>query len=169
MVDYYGNEPHDKQLIESLTDPNITKKAYVEVIAIIDKKVDEIWRYILDISKRKLDWYAFQNDVSYGHGNGSSGGEFNPETDSEFIEFIGEFSHSSNEFYEYNYGFPTRFLWEDYQKEVKQHLLDIVVKSEQVKVVKPQKNSGLLLRKAKLKEKLASFLTPEELKMVKIK
>jgi 3-methyladenine DNA glycosylase AlkD len=62
-----------KKLVDSLSDENITKKAYDKALSQISDRVNEIWRYICKVSKRKLEWYAFSNDVEYGDGDGSSG------------------------------------------------------------------------------------------------
>ena len=158
-----------KKLVESLSDPDIKKKDYDAAVAKIDTKVDEVWKYICKVSNRKLDWWAFQNDVSYGRGDGSSGGNFDPATDSEFIEIEGDNSHASNEFYEYNDGFPTRFLWEDYQTEVKNHLVECRIKLAAKKTQVANKIEAKKARKLALWQSIQQKLTSEELKIIQLK
>lgn len=151
-----------KELVQKLYDPNITKREFDQIVAAINKKVNEIWHFIIDESSRKMTWWAFSNDVSYGHGNGSSGGSFDPEVDQSFINIEGEASWHDSELYEYNDGFPTNFLWIDYQKEVKKHLKNIT-KATVVKETEKKKKLGNF---KKLVKSIKSKLTKEELQLV---
>ncbi len=158
-----------KELVEKLKTDDITKKEYNEVVAAIGNKVDEIWRLIIRASGRKLDWYAFQNDVSYGRGNGSSGGEFDPETDMKEIMLKGEFTDVKDglyDHYDYHYSFPTEFLWlENYKEIVFKHLEECKTKSEN----KKNKQKKVKEDKGRLVNSIKSKLTPEELKVVQFK
>jgi hypothetical protein len=154
-----------KELIEKLSDENISKKEYDSIIAAIGDKVDEIWRFIIATSGRKLYWWAFSNDVSLGHGNGSTGGEFDPATDKDFIDIEGENKWLDNEFYEYNEGFPTRFLWEDYRTEVTNHVEDTIKKKKEDAIKKNNETHA----KKELVESIKKKLTPEELEIIHFK
>lgn len=158
-------------MVDSLSSDSITKKEYESIIGLIATRVDEIWKYILEASKRRLDWYAFQNDVYDGHGNGSSGGAFDPVADAEYIEFTGEFGRIyENDYYPYNEGFPTRFLWEvNYQDEVEFTIKDAEFKNDSKKDDKKQKRLALKAKREELSKSIKSKLTKEELKCVTFK
>lgn len=148
-----------KELVDKLSTDDITKKEYNEIVAAIGDKVHDIWTFICEVSGRNIDWYAFQNDVSYGRGNGSSGGSFDPDTDKETIDLQGEFDHCDYDGYEYNEGFPTSFLWTDYKPIVEKHYKDAKAKHAKKKVAKRKKHDELV---SSIKKKL----TVEELKIV---
>lgn len=161
-----------KELVEKLSSDGVSVKEYRQIIAAIGEKVDEIWRYILEKSGRKLEWWAFRNDVSYGRGNGSSGGEFDPEEDKEFIEIIGNYSDSkfpsgTNTPYQYDEGFPTELLWDENWKEtVRKNIQD---SKDALEKFKQQKKEKAALRKQKDAEMTATIkakLTPEEVKFL---
>lgn len=162
MIDY-------QELVKSLSDENITKRAHDAALEQISQKVNEIWRHICKVSKRKLDWWAFSNDVSLGRGNGSTGGNFDPENDAEFIEITGENSFHKSDFYEYNGGFPTSFLWEDYETIVAQHLKDVEKKEKEKKQKEVKKTMDKKAVVETLKSKLKSILTKEEFKLISFK
>jgi hypothetical protein len=113
-----------------------------------------------------MDWWAFSNDVSYGDGNGSSGGSFDPEADQSFINIEGEYTWHNSTLYEYNEGFPTNFLWTDYQKEVKKHLKDVIAKEKQNRQKKQEEKKKKLANFNKLIKSIKSKLTQEELRLV---
>lgn len=154
-----------QELVQKLSDENISKKEYDKIVAAIGDKVNDIWRFIINASGRKLDWWAFSNDVSYGHGNGSSGGTFDPQNDAEFIDIGGENSYSESDDYLYNDGFPTRFLWEDYKQEVVKHVEDC----KKLKKAAAEKRKEAAAQKKALVESIKKKLTKEELKLVSFK
>ena len=156
-----------QDLVEKLTSDEITKKEYDEIIALIAERVNEIWRFICEVSNRKLDWWAFQNDLSLGNGNGSTGGEFDPENDADEITIEGLNKYWHNPYYAYNEGFPTRFLWEDYRTEVTQHVASCKERVEADKVKKIKIDKKAKEEKDRLVKSIQAKLTPEELKIVK--
>ena len=161
-----------KEQVKNLSSDNITKKEYDKTIDLISDRVDYIWRQIIKISRRELSWYAFQNDVELGSGNGSTGGFFNPETDSEFIEFTGKFSYLENPYYEYNDGFPTSFLWTDdesWTTEVIQNLNEMKAKLKTDKSDLKREAKEKLLVKEKIIESIKAKLSKEELKYIEFK
>jgi len=107
-----------KEMVDSLSSDDITKKEYDRISDLISDRVDEIWRFICKTFKKKLYWWAFRNDVELGRGDGSTGGEFDPSADKKFIEIIGEASCSQNPFCPFEEGFPTEYLWNDYKELV---------------------------------------------------
>ena len=152
----------EKALVDSLYNENISHKEYKRNVAKINEAVNEIWRWIIEESGRIMEWWAFQNDVSYGHGNGSSGGEFDPLEDKEWIEIQGEYTLCKIPGYLYNSGFPTSFLWEDYKSIVTKHLEEIAEKSKSVSESRKK-------RTAELKRSVRRKLTKEELSIIYFK
>jgi hypothetical protein len=100
-----------KELLDKLNNTDISKREYDGIISAIDGRVEFVWTELLKISNRKLKWYAFDNDIELGDGDGSTGGQFDPIQYKEWISIIGEFSGKSDDYYKYDDGFPTRFLW----------------------------------------------------------
>src|SRR6185437_5159936 len=121
-------------------------------------------------SDRNLDWYAFRNDVSYGHGNGSSGGEFDPIEDKEWIEMQGDFDECDVPGYLYNDGFPTFFLWDGngtaYKKVVRDHLKEIKKKDKEAKKKAVEEKKQKMIRQHELKQSILKKLTPEEASII---
>ena len=159
-----------KELVESLSSDDITRKEYNRILELISERVNEIWRFICAESKRKLEWWAFRNDRSLGHGNGSTGGEFDPDEDMDFIEIIGENSTSRNNFYSMNEGFITELLWdEDYKTTVR----EIIARDNQAekddKEKKKNKNTEKKQKKEEIIASIQAKLTPEELKFITFK
>ncbi len=173
-----------KSLVESLSDPDIKKSDYDQAIKLIHKRVNEIWRYICKASERTLGWWAFENDVELGRGQGSTGGYFDPRTDIPFITLKGQFhlfyttigneETSENSYYPYQEGFPTELLWdENYQATVDgviKYAIDELTKERLAKLEKNkekrqrkqenEKNKEILLNN--INEKTQSVLTTEE-------
>lgn len=174
-----------KILIESLSNTNISKMDYEDITKEINFYCDRIWRYICKASNRSLEWWAFQNDVSLGNGNGSTGGHFNIETDSEFIEIDGGYGQfvseitipnvgpkqetiveelCNNPHYDYHSGFPTALLWdENWQETVDKHISNSIQKLTAARIAKYAKNEQKkVAKKVKVKshkERLESILT----------
>lgn len=158
-----------KQLVESLSDHDISKRLYDAAVEKINNQVNVIWRFICKTANRKLDWWAFSNDVSYGHGDGSSGGNFDPDNDDKFIEIIGDNSKFNAPHYEYNDGFPTELLWTDNWMEV------VEAHTKRAKIFKSDedniKNRSAHRKEAisNLKDKLSSILSKEEMNLISFK
>ncbi len=161
--------PVSKELVAKLNDENITRKEYRQIIEQIGNEVNEIWRWICKESRRGLDWWAFRNDVSYGHGNGSSGGEFDPQEDVEWIEIGGEADYCDLPGYLYNDGFPTSFLWEDYKPIVKAHLAEIKKKHKEAEAIRKKNEKLLKTNYTKMVASIKGKLTKEELSIIKFK
>jgi hypothetical protein len=98
-----------QERVLALNNPDITKRDYDAIINDIGNRVHYIWTILMKLPGRRLGWYAFQNDVDLGRGNGSTGGCFNPKTDSEFIELVGEYSRRDIDG-DFQNGFPTRLV-----------------------------------------------------------
>lgn len=170
MIDY-------KSLVESLSNGQITKKEYDDAIEKISQRTNKIWRFICKVSERKLDWWAFSNDVSLGRGNGSTGGYFDPETDSEYIELtgdcgnfltdVGDFETYDNPHYLYHTGFPTELLWDNnWKTTIESHVKNSITKAKEERAAKLLKNKEKKARK-KEKEKNQSQMLIQILDKVK--
>lgn len=157
--------PQDRVL--KLNDPNVTKREYDAIIEEIGDRVDYIWKTLLKSSRRKLRWYAFQNDVYDDGGNGSDGGCFDPETDGEFIELSGDYASREVDG-DFATGFPTRFLWTD-DDVWKQEVLNHIDQNKKLKESEKQKVELAKIEHKKIIESIKSKLTKEELKYVSFK
>lgn len=160
-----------KELVDKLASDEITKKEYEKIIAVINDKVGDIWCYICEVSNRQLDWWTFDNDVSYGHGGGFSGGEFDPVEYKEWIEITGEYELLyKNKYYPYNNGFPTELLWNtDWKETVEENIKESFHKHSESKLSLKIKREETKIKNKKLIESIRQKLTKEELKLIKIK
>ena len=159
-----------KELVDKLSDPDISKREYDNIIGIIEERVFDIWETLLRISKRKCEWYAFGNDVELERGNGSTGGEFDPIEYKEWIEMTGEYDREYNGYYDYDDGFPTRFLWTDgdiWQKEVLKNIEDGITKANLKKDNDNKKREEKKIKQKQMEEVIRNKLTKGELKYIK--
>jgi hypothetical protein len=146
-----------QEMVLSLSSDEITKKKYDQIQNLITKRADQVWRFICEQSGTEMEWWAFSNDMSYGRGDGSDGGSFDPKGDAEFIELTGEYQSCGLLGYEYEEGFPTRFLWEEYEKTVVDH----IAKCHEATDKKTSASKSVV---AALRESIRAKLTPEEMK-----
>ncbi|MCK9463039.1 MAG: hypothetical protein M0R80_25735 [Proteobacteria bacterium] len=157
-----------KELVESLSSDKITKKEYDRIVALITDKANEIWRFICEAAGIELDWWAFRNDMSYGHGNGSSGGEFDPETDKEFIEITGDRSYVDD--CPFNEGFPTEYLWmENYRDVVVEEIEKAEKKAKEAKAKKKLTKAESAAKRKEIQDQIRTKLSKEELKHIQFK
>ncbi len=157
-----------KERIDQLLDETITRKEYYSILAEIEGVVDEIWRYIIKFSGAKLKWWAFDNDVELGHGNGSTGGEFDLNEYLDWICIIGE--NTLNNDSPYYDGFPTKLLYNDNWREiVEKEILKSKEDKVKQKAIDKQKREEKKKNRLWLKEQIQSKLTKEELKIIKFK
>lgn len=165
-------QPLNQEDVLKLNNPHISKREYEAIVECVNDRVNHIWRTLLKTSGRKIEWWAFQNDVSLGDGDGSTGGEYDPATDSEFIELIGEWDANLERDGDFAVGFPTRFLWTEdivWQAEVINRTKD------NVKKIKQERKKAKSRREALKKERQAAIasikkkLTKEELKHISFK
>ncbi len=164
-----------KQLVESLNDTNVTKRAYDDAIRRIIMRTEEIWKFICAESDRYLqDWtYLFAPEGEIG--------EFDPVTDIPFVQIRGEngrfctvvddYETDNNPHYKYNEGFPTELLWdENWQDTIKQHIAEsvrIFTDERRVKLAKnAQKREAKKQREKERRIKVAQ-MTPIVLRKIK--
>lgn len=164
-----NTEPLTEQEVKSLCDDKISKNQYDYIIAKISAKTEIIWKYIISKSNRSLSWWAFINDRPYRDGDGSDGGFFRPDVDSDFITIIGENTYSKLDGYSLNEGFPTEFLWTDYKSWVDSHVElckeSTKNKKEQDKLKKEKSSEN----RKKLIQSIRSKLSKEELSIINFK
>ncbi len=158
-----------KDQFDSLYSDTVTKKQYDDIIELINGRVNYIVEE-LAISKGRRFWWDFDNCQ---YDCDESGGEFEPERYKEYIGIGGE-DFDFPEPYDLgdngcSAGFPTRWLWEDFEEEFKSEVkkfkdekLALKEKTKQQTQTRKQKNEAL---KASAKAKL----TPEEWKAVRLK
>jgi hypothetical protein len=150
-----------KELVESLLSDDIKHKEYLEIICQINYKVEEIWKYIIKASDRKMIWWDFE-----GH---EDGGNFDPHVNQDDIEITGDFSECGLIGYEYNNGFPTELLWSDYKSVIEAHIEKAKKDTEEHKKKQLEKRNLRKIDKVGLIKQIKAKLTPEELKIVKFK
>jgi hypothetical protein len=151
-----------KEEFEALFSDSITKKQYDGIIRKINDRFDEICKKFF--RHKGTDYWFDYDTVSYDDRDAE--GYFDPESYKEYIGVIGE---NINPPPGYDRVFPTRWLWEDFEEEMKQVIED---SEKQLKTKKEEKKRQAELRKQRIKVLKASIktkLTPEELKIVKFK
>ncbi len=144
---------------------------------LIDGKVAEIFHSIIELTKGAYNWFAYSNDIEYGDGNGSSGGEFDINKYKNFISLTGDFNfkdkysrNNLNIAFPFQKGFPTYLITlENPEKEIEKILYEYYDKCEK----EIQKNNDTESKKKLKKEEIISAikkkLTIEELKYIKFK
>lgn len=160
-----------KEMVDSLSNPDITKRQYDEIIAYINTRTIYIWESLIKLSKRKLNCFTFSNDVDYADGR-SSGGTFDPDEYDEWIEIVGEFSYIHDKYYEYNTGFPTKFLWmddADWKNEVLTNIKESKELEESEKRKTKESREAKKIKSKEMREIILGKLTKEELKYIKFK
>lgn len=154
-----------KEEFDSLYDKNITVYKYDEIIS----KIDERFEYICDkfliknYKNGNSPWYDYSNiDIT----RYDSEGYFDTAGYKEKIFIRGENIDYPDGYYK---SFPTRWLWEDFEEELKE-TIDKAKKKEQKE--KQKRKTYVEERKKKieiLKESIRQKLTPEEFKILKFK
>jgi hypothetical protein len=104
-----------------------------------------------------VNWYSWHAKVVDGLVDEK--GYFDLRTDSEFINLRGDYTSPNLHGYEYQCGFPTRFLWEDYKETVVAHIKQCQEATKKIR-------SELWAKKRALRASIRSKLTPEELEEI---
>lgn len=150
-----------KEEFYKLYSEDITKKEYDTIISKIDIRFNEICVAI--IPKRDRMWFDYSN---CDYGSDDSGGYFDPQEYNEFISIGGGFADLPEP---YGDGFPTRWLYEDFEDEFKSKVAEHKEKEAQAKLKAKNQQEELKARKAEMKKIIGSKLTKEELKYIKFK
>lgn len=169
-----------KEQVDYLSDPDIKKREYDEIIEKISDRTQEIWEYICKKQNRKLEWWAYSNDEEYGNGNGSSGGYFRPEYDDPYIELIGEFGHgyywNADNYdklwkkvdYMFESGFPTELLWDtNWKQTIDQHITEEKEAINEGTDATKKTGDARKEKRLQMAKSIASKLTKDELKFIK--
>ena len=153
----------DKKLIlkeefDSLFSDSISKKQYDLIIEKIDKRFKEICLKFLIIEKR--GWFDYDNG---DYESEKTGGYFDPKEYKENIGIMGEWIDGRPG---WDLEFPTRWLWENFEKEMKD--VEKKFKLKQLEIEKKNKNKKEKekARFEELKSSVKSKLTSEELKII---
>ncbi len=150
-----------KEQFDYLFDENITKKQYNKIINDIDKRFGEICEIFLIKTNKNAAWYSYRNSLGYNEIY-----YFDPDEYRDYIKIDGEYIKPPDG---YGYEFPTRWLWEDFEDELKSNIEQYRIKE---KIKKDKKKQQVAARKQQvdiLKSSIKTKLTPEELKIVKFK
>lgn len=144
-----------KELVDKLSDKNISEKDYGSAINYIEERIDYIWRKICDLTGYDLSWYVFDNEEDEIE---SEGGTFDPKIYSERIRFYSNgwpfFNVENNPFSD---GFPTRFLWTEDDKWIKE--VEESVKNSAKKEKEDKAKRKIYAAKAKKKKALISKIS----------
>lgn len=154
-------------ILGRLSAPDLTVKEQDSIRSAISAQTNIIWRYICNTYNKKLDWWAFQNDVDLGSGNGSTGGYFDPSTDSEFVTIIGNYKRTYDDF-PYDDGFDTDLLWtKDWMTEINATVSAWKAQQAKEKAAAKAAKAAREAEKKKLIAQVKAKLTKEELKVIK--
>jgi len=150
-----------KEEFYSLFSDDISKKKYDDIIGRIVDRVDEVWKNILNLQGRKLNWYNYDN----GDGEDSDG-SFDPEIYKENITFTGEWSGRDFDLPYKDY-IPTSFLWEDYEEKVLKDIQSYNDDKEKKKIEAAAKRIEFKERRKVMIASIKSKLTNEELRFIR--
>lgn len=147
-----------KAQFDSLFDEDVTKKQYDEIIGLIDDRFNEICKIFLIKRNRQKAWYDYDNETE------DSRGYFDLKNYKEYIGVSGEWIEPP---LGYDLDFPTRWLWEDFEQEMKKTIED----TRQMLEERKEKNKKEIRKKevAVLKSSIKNKLTPQELKIINFK
>lgn len=135
--------------LNSLKDEqNLTIANQKKILYKIDKKVDEIWRYICKKTNRKLEWWDFSNC-----GSGSKEGFFDIKWYDESIEIAGEWNSNDAIIKVFHDEFPTSYLYDpNWMARVDKEIKSFLNKKEK----KPSKKEENLKLAEEIKRKVAN-------------
>ena len=149
-----------QEQFESLYSSEILKKDFDAIISLIDQRFTEICQKFL-IKKNKNYWFDYDN-ASYD--DDGVQGVFDPDNYKTDIGITGEWIDPPEG---YDFSFPTRWLWEDFEEELKTETEKAIGQIEKAKEKAKEKR---LQKKANIKalqESIRQKLTKEELKAIK--
>jgi hypothetical protein len=150
-----------KEQFESLFSDTITKKQYDAIIVQIDERFGEICEKFIQKTSKNRSWYVYGNLF---YEDEHSEGFFDPEEYKEYVEIGGEWIEPPPG---YDLKFPTRWLWEDFDEELKQTISEYK-NQENLKKIKAKEEQEAKKKKISiLKKRIHSKLTPEEFKIIK--
>lgn len=165
-------------VIAKLNESDITAaidahKAYAQVVSKITDRMDYITRHCVEVVGGEFDWWDWNSEDYESH----SAGDFMLSYDKEIIQIRGLWTCTKNNVFIDKHGnewgiedgFPTRWLYEDFEEEFTNGLKAYKEKEKQ-KAEKAKENKKKRdLEKKALIHAAASKLTKEEKKLLGIK
>jgi hypothetical protein len=149
-----------KEQFDKLYTPDITKKEYDEIIALIDKRFEEICAKFMR-GRNRNSWCSYDNV-----NDEFQSGVFDPTRYKEYIRLEGQYFNLPPG---YDNEFPTRWLWEDFEEELEREIKEFqaqeAIEKENAKAQKIERKKEVILLKQSIKAKL----TKEEWKIIKFK
>lgn len=147
-----------KQEFEKLYSKDISKRNYDAII----EKINQRFSKIVGVIKCNDKWFDYDN-CSYD--SDESGGYFDPERYKENIGVGGYVKIESP----YEEGFPTRWLWEDFEDEFNTEVEKFKKRQTKKQLDDKAKREQRKQKLLSLQESIKSKLTPEELKAINFK
>jgi len=152
-----------KEEFELLYDENITKKQYDCIISKIDARFYEICKMCL--VKTNSSWFDYGN---CGYERDPVNGFFDPNEYKEYIIIGGEGLRYIDGM-DLSEQFPTRWLWEDFEEELKADNKADLAREEAKKQKAKQKREEKKIWKQKMIKQVKAKLTKEEFKFIRSK
>ncbi len=155
-----------KEEFENLFSDGISKRDYDYIISKINIRFSEILDKMI-INRNPLSWQDYGNCT---YNDEESNGHFDPHEYKEYIQVGGHYTYLP-EPYKSNFdnSFPTRWLWEDFEKELEKEI-EIHKQNKFAKKMKDKsRREELKIKKIEFTEIIKSKLTQEELKYIKFK
>ncbi len=148
-----------------LYDENITKKRYEEIILKINNRFNYICSKFIIKTNRHQSWYDYSN-TGQSHMDFETDGYFDPHMYTESIAIEGE----DIEFPPgYDNQIPTRWLWEDFEDELKQTIIKHKKEEQKKKNQQKKRHKAHEKERVILEQGIRKKLTPEELKIIRFK
>ena len=145
-----------KEEFDSLYSDSITKKNFDAIMQKIDKRFGEIVEILIPKMPQR-GWYDYGN-CSYGRDD-ESGGYFDKDDYKENIVVGGEYARLP---LPYDNCFPTRWLWQDFEEEMKLAVDKYKEEFEKLKIANKQRYIAAKAKKDLLKKQALAKLTEEE-------
>ena len=148
-----------------LYDENITKKRYEEIILKINNRFNYICSKFVIKTSRHQSWFDYGNTCQT-HQDFETDGYFDPNDYLEWIEIGGKYIKPSPG---YDLGVPTKWLWEDFEDELKQVMIKHRKEEQKVKRQQEKRRKERGKERITLEQSIRKKLTLEELKIIRFK
>lgn len=155
----------NKEEFLSLFDEDIKMKEYKRIIELVDARFAYIMYTLFKLSGIDSHWYDYDNEREEGEN-----GYFDPVSYKERTGFTGSFGDPKldNSYIE-DENFPTRWFYEDFEKEIIDDITERKRKEEEKKEKERKKLEKAKAHKEKIIASIKSKLEPHELACITFK